>query len=167
MLMRRRKRVECDDLARVCCVEGSRAISLIMAQEGVGTESEALPVDLCLRCARPLNPLQNFCPHCGAPAGYAASLPFEHKLVLAQSLGLMFRRACVTPGAPLRRRALDVFVLLWVGCWPLFVLPAMQSIGPRFPISLLSLLVFPATVSISLVLAASGILLHWLRRPRD
>ena len=128
-----------------------------MAQEGVGTESEALPVDLCLRCARPLNPLQNFCPHCGAPAGYAASLPFEHKLVLAQSIGMMFRRACFTPGVPLRWRAVDVIVLSWVAFWPFFLLP-------MFPIGWV---LSQAAVSISLLLAVAGLLLHKLRRRRD
>ena len=130
----------------------------IMAQEGVGTESETLPVDLCLRCARPLNPLQNFCPHCGAPAGYAASLPFEHKLVLAQTLGLIFRRACLTPGVRLRRRALDVFVFFWVVFWPLFLVA--ETVPIRF-------LVVPVTLFISLLLVVFGLLLHTLRRRRD
>ena len=73
-----------------------------------------------MRCATPVDPLQNFCPHCGAPRGLAASLPFEHYLVLGQSLGLIFRRACLTPEVPLRRRALAVLVLApWIAFWGL------------------------------------------------
>ena len=129
-----------------------------MAQAKEGAEPEALAVDLCLRCARPLNPLQSFCPHCGAPAGYAASLPFELKLVLAQSIGMMFRRACLTPGVQLRRWALDVLVLTpWVAYFALLV-PAEISIRVH---------VRPATVAISLLLAASGLLWYRLRRCRD
>lgn len=85
-----------------------------MAQANVAG-SEAPPQPICLRCARPVDPLQNFCLQCGAPRGYAASLPFEYYLVLGQSLGLIFRRACLTRGVPLRRRALDVLVLApWI-----------------------------------------------------
>lgn len=90
-----------------------------MAQANVAG-SEAPPQPICLRCARPVDPLQNFCLQCGAPRGYAASLPFEHYLVLGQSLGLIFRRACLTRGVPLRRRALDVLVLApWIAFWAL------------------------------------------------
>ncbi|MCZ6787131.1 MAG: hypothetical protein O7E54_08200 [Planctomycetota bacterium] len=128
-----------------------------MAQEKVGAEPAALDWDLCLRCVRPLNPLQNFCPHCGAPAGYAASLPFEHKLVLAQSIGMMFLRTCFTPGVPLRWRAVDVIVLSWVAFWPFFLLP-------MFPIGWV---LSQAAVSISLLLAVTGHLLHKLRRRRN
>ena len=111
-----------------------------MEQEEVEAEPEALPRPVCLRCARPVDRLQNFCPHCGAPRGYAASLPFEHYLVLGQSLGLTFRRACLTRGVPLRRRALDVLVLL---------------------------LVFPGTVLISLLLVVPGFLWRLLRRRKS
>ena len=106
-----------------------------MAQANVAG-SEAPPQPICLRCARPVDPLQNFCLQCGAPRGYAASLPFEYYLVLGQSLGLIFRRACLTRGVPLRRRALDVLVLL---------------------------LVFPGTVLISLLLVVPGSLWRLLR----
>ncbi len=87
---------------------------------GQTTEPPARVTPACLRCATPVDPLQNFCPHCGAPRGLAASLPFEHYLVLGQSLGLIFRRACLTPEVPLRRRALAVLVLApWIAFWGL------------------------------------------------
>jgi hypothetical protein len=126
--------------------------------QGAETEPESSPVDLCLRCAHPLDPLQNFCPHCGAPTGYAASLPFEHELVFGQTLGMIFRRACLTSGVRLRRRALDVFVLVWVVFWPLFVVA--ETVPIRF-------LVVPFAVLISLLLVVSGLLLHRLLRRRD
>ena len=106
---------------------------------GQTTEPPARVTPACLRCATPVDPLQNFCPHCGAPRGYAASLPFELYLVLGQSLGLIFRRACLTRGVPLRRRALDVLVLL----------------------------LFPATVLISLLLVVPGFLWRLLRRSKS
>ncbi len=106
-----------------------------MEQGRVEAEPETPARPVCLRCARPVDPLGNFCPHCGAPRGLAASLPFEHYLVLGQSLGLIFRRACLTRGVPLRRRALDVLVLL----------------------------LFPATVLISLLLVVPGFLWRLLR----
>ena len=106
---------------------------------GQTTEPPARVTPACLRCATPVDPLQNFCPHCGAPRGLAASLPFEHYLVLGQSLGLIFRRACLTRGVPLRRRALDVLVLL----------------------------LFPATVLISLLLVVPGFLWRLLRRRKS
>ena len=99
------------------------------------TEPAAGVTPVCLRCALPVDPLQNFCGECGAPRGYAASLPFEYYLVLGQSLGLTFRRACLTRGVPLGRRALDVLVLL----------------------------LFPATVLISLLLVVPGFLWRLLR----
>ena len=114
-------------------------------------------MDLCLRCARPIDPLQNFCPHCGAPAGYAASLPFEHELVLAQTLGMMFQRACRPSGAPLAWRAVDVFVVSWVGFLPIGFFVAF---GPT------RWILGQAAVTISLLLAVSALLLTKLRRRR-
>ena len=131
-----------------------------MAQEGVETGVEAEPeapaVHICLRCARALDPLQNFCPHCGAPTGYAASLPFEHNLVLGQTLGLIFCRACLTPGVPLRTRALDVLVLFhWLAYWGLFL-----SLVP------IRVFVAQATVPIGLLVGVCVLLLHRLLRRR-
>ena len=111
------------------------------------TEPAAGVTPVCLRCALPVDPLQNFCGECGAPRGYAASLPFEYYVVLGQSLGLIFRRACLTPGVRLGKRALDVLVLTpWIAFW---------ALGPQ------------AQGRISVLLVLAGVLAYKLRHREE
>ncbi len=84
---------------------------------------------VCLRCALPVDPLQNFCGACGAPTGRAASLPFESEVLMGQAAGLAWRRAFRARGRPFHRRCFDLFFVLLT---PVLFVVALLVTLPRF-----------------------------------
>lgn len=75
-----------------------------------GDEEQETPV--CVRCFRPVNPVTEFCPHCGEACGqYTTYLPFESIRWQAQTFGRAWRQIW-SPGTSLLGRWFRLLMII-------------------------------------------------------
>lgn len=70
-------------------------------------------IPVCIRCFQPVDPLANYCPHCGEATGqFTQYLPFENILWLARVWGRVWRQIW-SRDVSLAGRAFRLFMVVW------------------------------------------------------